>query len=102
MHKGSAIKKFLAIHVTSASSHVHFDGLFDFIIFIIIIITTVIITFCHNHCYYYQYRYYYYHLIIILIIIIITIIIILYSLFAIIPKNIYKDYDKFLKNRKIH
>ena len=57
MHKVSPIKNFLAIHVTSTSSHVHFDGLFDFIIFIIIIITTVIITFCHYHCCYYQYRY---------------------------------------------
>ena len=38
MHKGSSIKKKLAIDVTSASSHVNFDGLFDFVIFIIIII----------------------------------------------------------------
>lgn len=51
MHKGSSIKNILAVYVTSASSHVHFDGLFDFIIIIII---TIIIIFCHYYCYYYQ------------------------------------------------
>ena len=51
MHKGSSIKNILAVYVTSASSHVHFDDLFDFIIIIII---TIIIIFCHYYCYYYQ------------------------------------------------
>ena len=51
MHKGSSIKNILAVYVTSASSHVHFDSLFDFIIIIII---TIIIIFCHYYCYYYQ------------------------------------------------
>ena len=54
MHKGSSIKNILAVYVTSASSYVHFDGLFDFIIFIIIIIIIIIIIFCHYYCYYYQ------------------------------------------------